>query len=77
MHTFSNWISPAMLIKLAGDLEENDEEDDTDNVYEEIIPKERNVGNSYSIVNRGQTDQTKMYRLGEPENDKVIKMLEK
>ena len=66
-----------MLIKLAGDLEENDEEDDTDNVYEEIIPKERNVGNSYSIVNRGQTDQTKMYRLGEPENDKVIKMLEK
>ena len=66
-----------MLIKLAGDLEDNDEEDDTDNVYEEIIPKEKKVGNSYSIFNHGQTDQTKMYRLGEPKNDKVIKMLEK
>ena len=44
---FSNWISPAMIIKLAEQLKDDGEEK-TENVYEEIVPKERNLGRSTS-----------------------------
>merc|ERR1719233_2859370 len=46
---FSNWISPAMIIKLAEQLKDDGEEK-TENVYEEIVPKERNLGRSKSLL---------------------------
>jgi len=48
-YVYSNWISPAMIIKLAEQLKDDDE-DTTDNVYEEIVPKERNLGRSNSLL---------------------------
>ena len=37
-----------MIIKLAEQLKDDDDEEMTDNVYEEIVPKERNLGRSTS-----------------------------
>jgi len=54
-YVYSNWISPAMIIKLAEQLQDDCEED-ADNIYEEINPKERNVGPSNCLLdmNRNQ-----------------------
>ena len=40
---FSNFISPAMLIKRAEQIRNSNEEDNDDNVYEEIIHAEEKV----------------------------------
>jgi len=48
-YVYSNWISPAMIIKLAEQLKDDGEEK-TENVYEEIVPKERNLGRSKSLL---------------------------
>jgi len=69
-YVYSNWISPAMLIKLTGDLEDDDENDDTNNVYEEINVKETKIGRSNSLFTQGQTEHIKLYRLREQEQGK-------
>ena len=43
----SHFISPAMLIKLSGQLEEKNENEE--NIYEEIIPKDRKIGRANSL----------------------------
>ena len=42
----SNWISPAMLIRLVEELEQREKDE---NIYEEIIPKARKIGRSKSL----------------------------
>jgi len=64
-YVYSNWISPAMLIKLAEQLKVDDEDDNTDNVYEEIIPKERKVGRSNSLFNQGRKEKLSVNRMTE------------
>jgi len=54
-YAYSNWISPPMLIKLVEQLELK-EDKKVENVYEEIIPREKKIGRSNSLFlsKRGQ-----------------------
>jgi hypothetical protein len=60
----SNHISPAMLIKLSGQLEEKNENEE--NIYEEIIPQNRRAGRANSLffsISEGRRKQLQMNRF--------------
>jgi len=48
-YAYSNFMSPAMLIRLVEELEQREKEEVV-NIYEEIIPKERKIGRSKSLL---------------------------
>jgi len=56
-YVYSNWISPAMLIKIAEQFEVSNEPDNTDNIYEEICPKVGRVYRSNSLFNHGSKEE--------------------
>jgi len=63
-YVYSNSISPAMLIKLSENLEENEEGDE--NIYEEIIPEDREMTRYNSLflsISQGRREQLEMYRF--------------
>jgi len=76
-YVYSNSISPAMLIRLSENLEKDEE-----NIYEEIIPGDREMTRYNSLflsISQGRREQLEMYRfLGweldmEDKMDKMVK----
>ena len=60
----SNSISPAKLIKLSENLDENEEGDE--NIYEEIIPEDKEMTSYNSLflsISQGRREQLEMYRF--------------
>merc|ERR1711892_152573 len=64
-YVYSNFISPAMLIKLVEQLEKT-EDKKVENIYEEIIPMEKKIVRSNSLffsISQGRREQMELHKF--------------